>query len=160
MNKVFLGVLREIGIILLILVVLAAAIIIAFKDQLPYEDKIPTGEQYTQINRKQYSVSTNDRISEINAVTVTHESNQGQILSAEEDIRIQTGKYTPFGTIDGTNDLPTEKVGVSVSTPQASGDEILDYPDDDKEKDIIKSIERDQNQDSASLLDKRMNNAD
>ena len=117
MNKIFLGILREIGIALIILVVLAAVTVFAFKDQLPYDEQVPEGDEYVKANMKTYSVSSTDRLSEINQVTITHETNQGQIISAENEVRVQTGRYTPFGTISGTTDLPSERVGISY-TPQ------------------------------------------
>lgn len=116
MKKIFLNVLKEIGIALGILVILAAALVIAFKDQLPYDEKIRQGEEYVKANiKEEYSVSSSDRVSEVTAVTVTHEADSNQITDAENEVRIQTGKYTPFGSISNTSDLPTEKVGVTVS---------------------------------------------
>lgn len=116
MKKIFLNVLKEIGIALGILVVLVAAVVVAFKDQLPYDEEIRQGEEYVKANIKgEYSVSSSDRISEVTAVTVTHEADSNQIIDAENEVRVQTGKYTPFGTISSASDLPTEKVGVTVS---------------------------------------------
>lgn len=131
MNKVLLGILREIGIALVILVVLAAVTVFAFKDQLPYDEKIPKGEEYVRANMKTYSVSSTDRLSEINSVTITHEANQGQIIAAENEVRIQTGKYTPFGTIDGTTDIPTERVGVTIAPVKTEEKDASDKEDNE-----------------------------
>lgn len=164
MNNVFLTIIREIGILLIILVILSAVMVLAFKDQLPYDDIVPSGEQYTQVNKNSYTVTSTDRISEIDAVTVVHEANQSQIISAENDVRITTGKYTPFGTIDSTTDLPSEKVGVSTTTVTKSGDSAKDNTNDDSKEsssdvdDLVKDVEEAQSQDSESVAKKRMGN--
>ena len=151
MKKVLLNILKEIGIGLAILVVLIAVAIVAFKDQLPYDEVIRNGEEYEKANLKEYSVSSSDRIQEVTAITVTHEAESNQIVEAENEVRIQTGKNTPFGSISGTTDLPTEKVGQSLTiteTPSSTNKDNtstttnnpgIEYPV--SEKDIDKVIE-------------------
>ena len=167
MKNIFLAIIREIGIAILILAVLAAVIVLAFKDQLPYDDVIPVGEKYVRADKKTYSVSSTDRISEIDAIKITHEANAGQIIEAENQIRIQTGKYTPFGTIDGSSDLPSERVGTTASSissnsssvsdeAQSSGD-VMEYPD---ETDPIKKIEAEQSESSESAATRRFGSAE
>lgn len=179
MKNVIIIILKEIGIAIAILIILSAVTVIAFKDQLPYDEKVPKGEEYATVDRKAYSVSSTDRISEIDQITVTHETNQGQIISAENEIRIQTGKYTPFGTIDNITDLPSEKVGVTVSTQKGNGnadtsdnddsgnsanggnssnnDSGLGLPDSASEN-MINKIEREQSESSESAASRRMGN--
>ena len=166
MNKVLLGILREIGIAVVIFVIVTAGMVFVFKDQLPFDAVVPSGEQYVQVNMKDYSVTSTDRISEINAVTITHEANQGQIIAAENEVRIQTGKYTPFGSINGTTDLPTERVGVTASVSEnnetsssSSGEnstETLSYPE--TSNDLIEKIDQDQSESSESAASRRMGN--
>lgn len=162
--KIFLGILKEIGIFIAVLLVLAGAIVIAFKDQLPYEDVIKKGEEYVKADLKEYSVTSSDRIAEVDAVRITHKTNSSQIVEAENDVRIQTGKYTPFGNISGTSNLPTEMVGVT----SGSGDEAvsnnknkgeseneLQYPETD---DPVKELEKEQSESSESAANRRFNN--
>lgn len=175
MKSIFLKVLREIGIVFIILIILAAVTVFAFSSQLPFDEKIPTGEKYVEVNMDDYSVSSTDRISEINQITITHETNQGQIISAENEVRIQTGKYTPFGTIDSTTDLPSEKVGVTVKVSETTSssktdgegaeeeekntsNEQLEYPAV-SEKDIDK-IKEEQSESSESAARRRMGNVE
>ena len=74
MNKIFLNILKEIGIAIGMLVVILAAAFIAFKDQLPYDEEVREAEQYVRVDIKDYSVSSSDRISEVTAVTITHKA--------------------------------------------------------------------------------------
>lgn len=176
MKDIFLKVLKEIGIGLVVLIVLAAVTVFAFSSQLPFDEKVPTGEKYVEADMDDYSVSSTDRISEINQITITHETNQGQIISAENEVRIQTGKYTPFGTIDNTTDLPSEKVGVTVKVSDSTNntkkntdanDEVEDEETNDDEleypavsdKDIQK-IEEAESESSESAAQRRMGNVD
>lgn len=176
MKDIFLKVLKEIGIGLVVLIVLAAVTVFAFSRQLPFDEKVPTGEKYVEADMDDYSVSSTDRISEINQITITHETNQGQIISAENEVRIQTGKYTPFGTIDNTTDLPSEKVGVTVKVSDSTNntkkntdtndeaedektnDDELEYPAV-SDKDIQK-IEEAESESSESAAQRRMGNVD
>ena len=169
MNKVLLGILREVGIALVILVILAAVTVLAFKDQLPYDEKVPSGEQYVRANMKTYSVSSTDRLSEINAVTITHEANQGQIIAAENEVRIQTGKYTPFGTIASTTDLPTERVGVSMAPSKTTNEKISSGDQEENGEENIKYpvLSEDENdlmngkiETSQEAAQRRMNNVE
>lgn len=170
MKNVLLKVLKEIGIALGILVILLAIVVVAFKDQLPYDEEIRTADEYVKADVKEYSVSSSDRISEVTAVTVTHEAEVGQIVEAENEVRIQTGKNTPFGSISGTSDLPTEKVGVTVSITEGSGtqnpgndsstnnntdDEDIEYP---AVGDLVDEIEEDQSESAESAANRRFNN--
>ena len=176
MKDIFLTILKEVGIGLAILVVLAAVTVFAFSSQLPFDEEVPKGDKYVEANLDDYSVSSTDRISEINQITITHETNQGQIISAENEVRIQTGKYTPFGTIGSTTDLPSEKVGVTVKVSDSksnnknndssedeeaksnSGNEKLDYPAV-SEKDIQK-IAEEESESSESAAKRRMGNVE
>lgn len=170
MKNIVLSILREIGIAVLLLVIMAAVIVVAFKDKLPYDEKVPTGDEYVKVNRATYSVSSTDRLSEINAITITHETNPGQIISAENEVRIQTGKYTPFGTISSTTDLPTERVGVTVAAPADSntGTESEDTQDssnstdNSENSDIASDMIEDAslNETSEEAGNRRMGNAD
>jgi hypothetical protein len=54
--KIFLSILRELGILILIVLVLLAATFFAFKEQVPYAKEIPVGDEYAVANRKEYSV--------------------------------------------------------------------------------------------------------
>lgn len=178
MKDIFLKVLKEVGIGFAIFIILAAVTVFAFSKQLPYDEKIPTGEEYVKANMNTYSVSSTDRISEVNQITITHETNQGQIISAENEVRIQTGKYTPFGTINNTTDLPTERVGVTVSVSnnnknsnkndteegeqdgnsEDSNNENLDYPA--VLDDTVSQVEQEQTESSESTAARRMGNVD
>lgn len=166
MKNIFLGIIREIGIAIVILVILAAVIALAFKDQLPYNVEVPTGENYVRANLKSYSVSSTDRISEVNAITITHEASQGNIKDAESEIRIQTGKYTPFATINGVSDLPTEKVGstaiesmpTEVSSTKNSADSSKEATSSESDNDMIRKIEQEQSEDASSAANRRFGN--
>ena len=167
--KILLRVLKEIGIAIGIFIILAATVVITFKDQLPYDEEIREGDEYVKANLKDYSVSSSDRISEVEAITITHEANTNQIVEAENDVRIQTGKYTPFGTISNNSDLPTEKVGSTInitgntnisnnnsSTNQnAENDGELQYP---VTENAIRQIEDEQSESSASAAERRFDN--
>ncbi len=169
MKDVLLKILKEIGIAVIILVVLAGVTVLAFKDQLPYDEVIREGDAYEKADLKNYSVSSSDRISEVEAITVTHEANGNQIIQAENDVRIQTGKETPFGTIGNNTDLPSEKVGVTINvsgdkkptnnnqtaTQNSNQGESLNYPVTD---DAIKQIEKEQSEDAASAANRRFDN--
>lgn len=163
MKNILITILKEIGIFIVILVVLAAVIAFVFKDQLPYDEVIPSGDKYVKANLKTYSVTSTDRISEIEAIKITHETNQGQIVSAENEVRIQTGKYTPFGSIDGTTDLPSERVGVSMvitsgDSRNNSSSETLEYPTTDN--DMVRQMEIDQSESNESAAARRMGNVE
>ena len=166
MKKIILNILKEIGIAIGILVILAAVVVVTFKDQLPYDEEIRQGDEYVQANLKEYSVSSSDRLLDVKAITITHEADSSQIVEAENEVRVQTGKYTPFGNIDGNSDLPTETVGVNIgaednSSTSTSGTtnsvDDLDYPSTD---DPIKQIEKEQSESSESAADRRFNTAD
>lgn len=159
MKKVLLAILREFSIALVILIVLCAAIVLAFKDQLPFYDVIRKGDEYAKANMREYSISSSDRTSGIKAITITHETNSNQVIKAEDEVRIQTGKYTPFGSISGTTDLPSERVGYSYVIDEGeSGDsEKLEYPDVEDE-DLVSQIEREQSESSESAATRRFNN--
>ena len=165
--KIFLSILRELGILIVIVLVLLAATFFAFKEQIPYAKEIPAGKEYTIADRKEYSVSSSNRLDDVEAVTITHETVSSQIVDAENAVRIQTGKNTPFGTISSESDLPTEKIGVSVSmsgdaankggssNSGAKKEENLEFPVTD---DIIHEIEEDQSESAESAADRRMDN--
>lgn len=168
MKKVLLIILREIGITFLILILLLAITVVAFKDKVPFDDVVPSGEQYVRANMKTYSVSSTDRLSEVEAITITHETNNRQIIDAENQVRIQTGKYTPFGTISSTTDLPSERVGVTIDPSLLeNNDDSNDNSDNTKEEldypetgDLVKEIETDQNETSESAANRRMGNVE
>ena len=165
MNKIFLNILKEIGIAIGMLVVILAAAFIAFKDQLPYDEEVREAEQYVRVDIKDYSVSSSDRISEVTAVTITHKAETEQIVEAENDVRIQTGKNTPFGSISGTSDLPTEKVGTTVSIQEGADtnnesssnqcNDDLEYPVTDN---MIDDIAKAESESAESAADRRFNN--
>lgn len=175
--KIFLNILKELGIWLMIFVIVIATAVLVFKDQLPYDEVIREGEEYASADLKQYSVSSSDRISEVTAVTVTHEADHGQIVEAENEVRIQTGKYTPFGSISNTSDLPTEKVGgtsafegdntnvsdtntnkenTTTSNKTDKNEETLDYP----EEDLVQDIVEDESESAESAANRRFDNVD
>ena len=169
MKNILLKILKEIGIALIILVVLAGVTVLAFKDQLPYDEVIRKGDEYTKADLKNYSVSSSDRIQEVEAITVTHEANGNQIIEAENEVRVQTGKNTPFGTISNNTDLPSEMVGISINisgdkknptitqttNPSSNQGENLNYPVTDN---AIKQIEKEQSEDAESAANRRFDN--
>ena len=107
-----------------------------------YTDEKVELDEYTKADLKNYSVSSSDRIQEVEAITVTHEANGNQIIEAENEVRVQTGKNTPFGTISNNTDLPSEMVGISINisgdkknptttqttNPSSNQGENLNYP--------------------------------
>lgn len=160
---IFLKVLKEIGIAIAIIAVIGLAAYIAFREQIPYGKDVPKGDAYAAIDKKVYSVSSNDRLTEVKAITVIHETNSNQIIDAENEVRIQTGKYTPFGTISTESDLPDEIVDSTVTiTPgtaeDTTTDETLVYPSTgDATVDAIMSEHAaDQNQDPEQVAKDRM----
>ncbi len=120
MKEKVIAVFKEIGIALGMIVILGAVTVAVFYNQIPYAKEIPKGEEYVKADKEEYSVSSHDRLAEVKAVTVTHEANGNQITEAENDVRLTSGKYTPFGTIDGTSDLPSEKIGTTITIPNTS----------------------------------------
>lgn len=162
MKKIILNILKEIGIAIGILVILLALVVVTFKDQLPYDEEVREADEYVKADLKEYSISSN-RIEEVTAITVTHEADSSQIVEAENQVRIQTGKNTPFGSISGTSDLPTEKVGVTVSIDDtatldkndATNDGELEYPVTDG---MIEEIVEDESESSESAANRRFNN--
>lgn len=113
--KILLNILKEIGIAIVITVILAAVAFVAFKDKIPYGKQIPEGEKYVKADANEYSVASSNRLESVNKITVTHEIVPIQITNAESEVRIQTGKQTPFGEIDSDSDLPTEKVDGTIN---------------------------------------------
>lgn len=120
MKEKIISAFKEIGIALLMIVILGAVTVVAFYNKVPYGKEIPKGEEYAKVNKEEYSVSSHDRLAEVKAITVTHEANSSQITDAENDVRLTTGKYTPFGGISSTTDLPSEKVGTTITIPNKS----------------------------------------
>lgn len=166
--KIFLNILKEIGIGIVIVVVLLGVTVLAFRKQLPYDEEIREAEEYTKVNIKQYSASSsNDRTEGVTATTIVHEADSSQIVEAESEVRIQTGKNTPFGSISGTSNLPTEKIGVSVGADATTGtngttntntntnDEKLEYP---ATEDPVEKLEREQSESAESAANRRFNN--
>lgn len=138
MKEKVIAILKEIGIALVMLVILGAVTVGVFYDKIPFGKEIPKGEEYAKVNKEEYSVSSHDRLAEVKAITVTHEANGNQITQAENDVRLSSGKYTPFGTISGTSDLPSEKIGTTITIPNVTESasnqksETLEYPDADE----------------------------
>lgn len=155
--KILLNILKEIGIAIVIVIILAAVAFVAFKDKIPYGKQIPEGEKYVQADSKEYSASSNNRLENIKQITVTHEIVPIQITNAESEVRIQTGKKTPFGDIDSSSDLPTEKVNGTINMTtggnknNGSTDEKLVYPSTgDETVDGIISAESEKPEDAAA----------
>ncbi len=175
MKKILLRILKETGILALMLVILLAVTILTFRNQLPFGKKVPEGQEYVSIDKNEYSVSSTDRLAGINAVTITHETNENQIVNAENDVRIETGKVTPFGNIENKTDLPSERVGISVEVNDEddeqlyneSGD-VLQYPtniedENKKEEEEKKEINEKndfENESDSSLIERRANTND
>lgn len=162
MKKVLLTILKEIGIALLILVILCAAIVLAFRDQLPFDEEIREAEEYKKINLAEYKAASGDRTSGLEVVVITHKADSNQITEAENIDRIQTGKYTPFGSIDSTSDLPTEMVGSNSSgdfqnlnnTDTSAGDR----PNYSGVGDPVGDIEAEQSESAEDAANRRTNN--
>ncbi len=156
--KILLNILKEIGIAIVIIVILAAVVFIAFKDKIPYGMEIPKGDKYVQADSKEYSAASNNRLENIKQITVTHETEPIQITNAENDVRMQTGKATPFGDIDSNSDLPTEKVNGTISMTTGGGkknnqsaEEELVYPSTgDETVDGIRAAEAEKPEDAAA----------
>ena len=170
MKKVLIRIFKELGIFIVMLVILVAVTIAAFYKQVPYSKEIPVGEKYVNIDKNEYSVSSTDRLQNITAITITHEANNNQIVAAENDVRIETGKATPFGSIYGSTDLPSERVGSSIvisdsegNTANVSGDAIT-YPETDNSSNdsTVNDLEKDiddignsENESAESRFDRR-----
>lgn len=156
--KILLNILKEIGIAIVIIVVLAAVAFVAFKDKIPYGKVIPEGDKYVQADSKEYSAASNNRLENIKQITVTHETEPIQITNAENDVRMQTGKATPFGDIGSNSDLPTEKVNGTISMTTGGGrknnksdEEDLVYPSTgDETVDGIRAAEAEKPEDAAA----------
>ncbi len=156
--KILLNILKEIGIAIVIIVILAAVVFIAFKDKIPYGMEIPKGDKYVQADSKEYSAASNNRLENVKQITVTHETEPIQITNAENDVRMQTGKATPFGDIDSNSDLPTEKVNGTISMTTGGGkknnqsaEEELVYPSTgDETVDGIRAAEAEKPEDAAA----------
>lgn len=158
--KILLTIVKEIGLLLVIIAIVGLAAFIAFKDQIPYGKEIPKGEAYATINQKEYSVSSNNRLESVKAITVIHEANSNQIIDAENEVRIQTGKYTPFGTISTETDLPSETVNstVTITPGTEEKNETLVYPSTGNTTvdAIMSEHAADQNQDPEQVAKDRM----
>ena len=156
--KILLNILKEIGIAIVMIVILAAVAFIAFKDKIPYGKEIPKGDKYVQADSKEYSASSNNRLENIKQITVTHETEPIQITNAENDVRMQTGKATPFGDIGSNSDLPTEKVNGTINMTTGvekknnqSTEESLVYPSTgDETVDGIRAAEAEKPEDAAA----------
>lgn len=156
--KILLNILKEIGIAIVIIVILAAVVFVAFKDKIPYGMEIPKGDKYVQADSKEYSAASNNRLENIKQITVTHETEPIQITNAENDVRMQTGKATPFGDIDSNSDLPTEKVNGTINMTTGGGkknnksnEEDLVYPSTgDETVDGIRAAEAEKPEDAAA----------
>ena len=156
--KILLNILKEVGIAIVIIVILAAVVFIAFKDKIPYGMEIPKGDKYVQADSKEYSAASNNRLENIKQITVTHETEPIQITNAENDVRMQTGKATPFGDIDSNSDLPTEKVNGTINMTTGGGkknnqsaEEELVYPSTgDETVDGIRAAEAEKPEDAAA----------
>lgn len=156
--KILLNILKEIGIAIVIIVILAAVVFVAFKDKIPYGMEIPKGDKYVQADSKEYSAASNNRLENIKQITVTHETEPIQITNAENDVRMQTGKATPFGDISSNSDLPTEKVSGTINMTTGGGkknnksnEEDLVYPSTgDETVDGIRAAEAEKPEDAAA----------
>ncbi len=156
--KILLNILKEIGIAIVIIVILAAVVFVAFKDKIPYGMEIPKGDKYVQADSKEYSAASNNRLENIKQITVTHETEPIQITNAENDVRMQTGKATPFGDIGSNSDLPTEKVNGTINMTTGgekknnkSNEEDLVYPSTgDETVDGIRAAEAEKPEDAAA----------
>ena len=156
--KILLNILKEIGIAIVIIVILAAVVFVAFKDKIPYGMEIPKGDKYVQADSKEYSAASNNRLENIKQITVTHETEPIQITNAENYVRIQTGKATPFGDISSNSDLPTEKVNGTINMTTGgekknnkSNEEDLVYPSTgDETVDGIRAAESEKPEDAAA----------
>ena len=111
-----------------------------------------------QADSKEYSAASNNRLENVKQITVTHETEPIQITNAENDVRMQTGKATPFGDIDSNSDLPTEKVNGTISMTTGGGkknnqsaEEELVYPSTgDETVDGIRAAEAEKPEDAAA----------
>ena len=156
--KILLNILKEIGIAIVIIVILTAVVFVAFKDKIPYGMEIPKGDKYVQADSKEYSAASNNRLENIKQITVTHETEPIQITNAENDVRMQTGKATPFGDIGSNSDLPTEKVNGTINMTTGgekknnkSNEEDLVYPSTgDETVDGIRAAEAEKPEDAAA----------
>lgn len=156
--KILLNILKEIGIAIVIIVILTAVVFVAFKDKIPYGMEIPKGDKYVQADSKEYSAASNNRLENIKQITVTHETEPIQITNAENDVRMQTGKATPFGDIGSNSDLPTEKVSGTINMTTGGGkknnksnEEDLVYPSTgDETVDGIRAAEAEKPEDAAA----------
>ena len=141
--KILLNILKEIGIAIVIIVILAAVVFVAFKDKIPYGMEIPKGDKYVQADSKEYSAASNNRLENIKQITVTHETEPIQITNAENDVRMQTGKATPFGTINMTTGGEKKN--------NKSNEEDLVYPSTgDETVDGIRAAESEKPEDAAA----------
>ena len=129
--RIFLNILKEIGIAILLGLVVALAAALLFWNQIPFSKQIPESINYVNIDKSEYDVrgDVEDKAND----TETYVSKSSELRYYELIKYVLPGRYRPFGSITSGSDLPSEYVGQTSTT-------VVDYyvdsdvPSDDDEE--------------------------
>lgn len=147
--------LNEVGVLLCILIIFAAVVVVAFRDRVPFDAVVPVADEYVS-EKDQYIVSSQDRLSNVKEQTVIRKADTGDIADAESEVRIITGKPTPFGQIPGISNLPTEVVGDGAgNTEENISDDSIVSQNASGPEGVIQDIENAENESAKDAFERR-----
>ena len=120
--RVFLNILKEIGIAILLGLLVAGVAALLFYNRIPFSKQIPESINYVNIDKNDYNVRGD--VEDMANATETYVSKVSELRYYELIKYILPGRHRPFGSINGVTDLPTEYVG-QISAGSSSGDADL-----------------------------------
>lgn len=113
-----LKVLKEIGLVLILIAGIAIGALFLFVDKIPIAVDIPEPEVYVLVNRGEFSVATNG-IEDAQNETVIYQSTSADLDLYTDELRYTTGKTEPLTNPDpGIPDIPTDVIRDNVSGEQ------------------------------------------
>lgn len=113
-------ILKEIGIILVIIILVVAGGYFAFKDYIPYNLSVPEAAQYAQLVRSNYKVVGD--IQDAQDATETFSTSPTELEIYQTEVRYVPGTVNPFENNAGENDLPSETVTSSSNSESYIGE--------------------------------------
>lgn len=106
--KVFLRILKELGIALVLLLMVLAVIVFTFYDKVPFGVEVPDAISYTSVDKADYVVSGN--LENATADTKVYFSTSGDLQNMETEKIVIPGSAHPFKNVSSESDLPSERV--------------------------------------------------
>lgn len=112
--KNFLSVLKEVGIVLLIIVIVVGGVLFVFKDKVPLDVDVPLVAKYETIDKSKYPVVGD--IQDAQNETEIYEASMNELDQSQTEVRYVPGSINPFVGDTSTTDLPFDVIS------QNSGD--------------------------------------